>query len=198
MPAGDVKHLSVCTAPRADHLFLSTHAVFDPADPYASSFVLGDGKGERLSLASLLAGALRLKPGVAIYANACETATLDPRLAAEEHLGFSAALFASGARFVASNAWAADDLAAAIFSLELVDRLVDGRSGPSAVHGALQALSTIDGETVRKRLRRLARAAPTLRAKLSIRLTRLTLSEREVDQLRRPASWACFSAHGAF
>ncbi len=178
----------------ADILFLSTHAVFNPVDPYASEFEFGPD--DQMSLASILAGGLKLKSGVVLFANACETGAIGPRLAAEEHLGFSAALLASGARFVGASAWAVNDVAAALFSLETAERLADGMDPIAAAYSAIRALAKMDRATAKRRLGELRQAAPNLRDTLSIALTAISFSEKEAQDLRHPKSWACFFANG--
>jgi hypothetical protein len=126
----------------ASHIVVSTHAVFNPADPYASRFVLDSGKGG-LILAGLLAGALPLVRGASIYANACETAMIEARLAADEHLGFPGAFLLAGARFVLASLWRVEDVSAALFSLELMRRRAAGESASEAAIAAMEFVRTL-------------------------------------------------------
>ncbi len=179
----------------ADHIVLSTHAVFNPADPYASRFVLDAGKGG-LTLAALLAGALPLARGASIYANACETAMIEARLAADEHLGFPGAFLLAGARFVLASLWQVEDVSAAIFSLEMMRRPAAGECAPEAAIAAMEFVRTLQKADAIQLLETIK--ADAARADLA------SVIETAVRHLRNgpetpfehPIYWACFAANG--
>jgi CHAT domain-containing protein/tetratricopeptide (TPR) repeat protein len=177
------------------HIILSTHAVFNPADPYASRFVL-DSEGGGLTLAALLAGALPLGPGTSIYANACETAMIDARLATDEHLGFPGAFLLAGARFVMASLWQVDDVSTAIFGTEMMRRRAAGQGSPEAATAAMEFVRTLKKGDAIKFLET-----------IKVGVTRTDLAER-IDVVARrlrlgpdipfahPIYWACFAPNG--
>jgi len=183
------------TAHEARMLIISTHAVFEPADAYRSHILLGESE-EILSLAGLLAGAVRSFVGASVFVNACEAAIIDSRLAADEHLGFPGAFMLSGANFVAASLWRMSDLSAALFSVELVRSMLAGNRGASAVRTAAEHVRTLRREAVVEFLSAATPedAAPEMRAMIDE--TREEILSGDELPFEHPIFWACFAANG--
>ena len=226
-------------APAADYLELSTHASFHPSDPGQSAFLLAHPQGytaplwqalparqplnllqadcEKLTLDDIWAGRLPLKPGCLVSASACETGQID-RGAAEEHLGFPAALLTAGAGTVIASLWAVDDLSTAWLMDKTYELLLPPHHLPpaTAVQQAAHWLRTLPKADALARLE--TELAPLQAAEARGEWTilseeaeadlyyQLLAMESAYDTLHEstaacpfshPVHWAPFAVHGA-
>jgi CHAT domain-containing protein/tetratricopeptide (TPR) repeat protein len=156
---------------KGDLVALSTHASFSMGRPEASYFVLAHpqdrsaGYGtrtdrapvrtecEKLSLDDILRGALRLTPGALVVADACETGQAATGEAAEEFVGFPAALLASGASAVIATLWAVEDVSTALLMEEMYRRINSGELPARALQQAASWLRQVPCNVIRQRLK---------------------------------------------
>ncbi len=225
-------------APDADYLELSTHASFNLAQPVHSAFQLayedgyykkslrevvkrntaGEHRYERLTLGDIWSGALALKPGCMVCANACETGLMDLTPdALEEQLGFPTAFLSAGASTVMASFWAVSDFSTWLLITNVYQRMLRrGENASLALQQASQDLRTITSDQVIARLDAELPAIEAIRNEADIaqddeayiaatsalgylraerkRLAQLPLSERP---FAHPYHWAAFAVHGA-
>jgi CHAT domain-containing protein len=149
----------------ADFIELSTHARFDLEQPVHSAFQLAhkadfyekspwsasaqDGNSEHdfewLTLGEIWSGALVLKPGCVVVANACETGLIDLRPEAlEEHLGFPTAFIGAGAATVIASFWSVNDFSTWLLMSNVYDRMITRKESASrALQQASQDLRSL-------------------------------------------------------
>ncbi len=121
--------------PTATHLHLACHARYDPGDPFASRFILGDKTRvtvEDLAMASM--------PHLAmVVASCCSTGVVD-QAGADELIGLAHTMIAAGAGSVVATLWDVEDAGTCLLMSRFYDRLVAGLKAPDALADAQRTL----------------------------------------------------------
>ena len=117
--------------PTARHLHMACHAVYEPSDPLASRFVLG----EHLSLTVADLDAIDLSALDLVVASCCQSGVVDQR-AADELVGLAHALIAAGANRVIAALWDIDDAGTSLLVAKLYDELAGGAGPADALRAA--------------------------------------------------------------
>lgn len=106
---------------RATVLHFVGHGVSDPWSALDSHLVLT--RNERLSVADLLAGNLKVPPGALAVLSACETAVVDSRTLPDESMGLPAALLVAGYSRVVGSLWKVDDCTTSMLMIRFYELL---------------------------------------------------------------------------
>lgn len=227
-------------ARRGDILALSTHAAFNLNRPERSFFILAHPKGERLTtkvdhrrdviqdaceklhLDDILRGALQLKRGALVVADACETGQIEIGITVNEFVGFPAAFLASGASAVVGTLWSVSDFSTALLMTEMYRRLRNGEPPARALQQAVRWLRRLGKAEIVSRLEAEVVRATTALAVQANRRKAMNIAERQQDStyhdavryldildnaldrvsrgadppFTHPLYWAAFAVHG--
>ena len=125
--------------PAATHLHLACHARYDPADPFASHFVLGDNL--RLTISDIAeVGTPNLE---LVVATACQSGVIDQR-GADELVGLAYALLAAGAQSAVAALWKIRDVSTAVLVALFYKALAAGAPPAAALEAAAYAVSDVN------------------------------------------------------
>lgn len=128
--------------PQATHLHLACHARYEPLDPFASHFTLGDGLVLTVAdLADVSTPDLSM-----VVASCCQSGVIDQR-GADELVGLAQALIAAGARSALATLWEIDDAGTSLLIAKFYDELAHGTPPAHAISAAQRYLreTTIGG-----------------------------------------------------
>ena len=118
--------------PQATHLHLACHAKYEPGDPFASRFTLGDGLAVTVAdLADVSTPNLSM-----VVASCCQSGVIDQR-GADELVGLAQALIAAGAASALATLWEIDDAGTSLLIAKFYDELAHG-TPPARAIGAAQ------------------------------------------------------------
>lgn len=125
--------------PAATHLHLACHARYDPANPFASHFVLGDQL--RLTISDIAeVGTPNLE---LVVATACQSGVIDQR-GADELVGLAYALLAAGAQSAVAALWKIRDVSTAVVVALFYKALAAGTPPAAALEAAAHAVRDAD------------------------------------------------------
>lgn len=173
--------------PTAARLHVACHARYDPADPLASRFVLG----ERLSLTIADLADLDLHGLELVVASCCQSGVVDLR-AADELVGLAYALIAAGAGSVIAALWDIDDARTSLLVAKLYEQLASGKRPGDALLDAQRAMRTITMRALAPLTRDDADSwvPHTLRAELRALALHPALRDPESRPFEDPAHWS--------
>ncbi len=107
--------------PTATHLHLACHAHYEPGDPFASHFILGDDVALTVAdLADVSTPDLSM-----VVASCCQSGVVDQR-GADELVGLAQALIAAGAASALATLWEIDDAGTSLLIAKFYDELACG------------------------------------------------------------------------
>jgi CHAT domain-containing protein len=133
---GDIAKLLAGTT----HLHFACHGSFEVDRPLQSALYLaGD---ERLTLESLLEGALDVSALRLVVLSACQTGLIDFLNVPDEVVGFPAGFLQAGVPAVISTLWPVDDASTAILLARFYQGHLDGMEPGLALHAAQDWLRT--------------------------------------------------------
>jgi CHAT domain-containing protein len=117
--------------PEATHLHLACHARYEPSDPFASRFILGDRLAVTVAdLAEVSTPNLSM-----VVASCCQSGVVDQR-GADELVGLAQALIAAGAASALAALWEITDAGTSLLIAKFYDELAQGMPPPVAITNA--------------------------------------------------------------
>lgn len=138
-PAVGVRGWLTTHLPTTTHLHLACHARYDPADPFASHFVLGDNL--RLTISDIARiGTPNLE---LVVATACQSGVTDQR-GADELVGLAHALLAAGAQSAVAALWKIRDISTAVLIALFYRAMAAGSSPAAALEAAAHTIRDAD------------------------------------------------------
>jgi len=180
----------------AARVHLAVHGRFDRSAPLNSAFQLAD---DRLSLAALLAGDIRLRPGATVVASACESGQFDREVGASEQMGFGAALLAAGARRAVVSLWPVNDLSTVLLMKRMLEFEAAGAPLGDALSHAAEWLRGADRTMLADALGRMKASLPIDAIGIHELLDEAgrEIASGDAHPFSGPENWAAFVAIGA-
>nr|WP_067293701.1 CHAT domain-containing protein [Marinobacterium profundum] len=179
---------------------LSTHGVFDPANPFSSWLALADGK---IALSELYdSGQIKRQ---LIVLSSCESG-LSQRSNSDEPFGFPALLQSAGVHQVIAPCWRVDDLATLLLMSEFHRLIADQHAPEQAIYRASHWLRQLDAEQALHRIETIeASISPDEQscfddALVDLRQQKTWLHSHRYDiqcPFQSPVFWAGFQAWGS-
>ena len=169
----------------ATHLHLACHGQYEPANPFASHFLIGDNLALTLAdLAAMQTPALEL-----VVATACQSGVIDQR-GADELVGLAYALLAAGARAAIAALWRINDAGTALLIALFYSEMAAGARPPAALRTATAAIrdATITQLTVWAATQ--AWVPPRLRPELDALRHHPAYRDANARPFAHPAHWA--------
>jgi CHAT domain-containing protein len=134
-PGAGVRGWLLGQLPEAAHLHLACNATYDPKDPFASKFELGQDLALTVAdLADISTPNLSM-----VVASCCRTGVIDQR-GADGLVGLAQALIAAGAASAIATLWAVDDAGTSLMMAKFYDELAAGTPAAEAVADAQRCL----------------------------------------------------------
>jgi CHAT domain-containing protein len=180
---------------RAASLHFSTHAVFQPTDPFQSGLVLANN--ELLTLEELLP-LLRNSLVREVILSACETGLAQAHRRPDEFLGFPAAFLEHGARTVMASQWPVDDWAAAALIGRFYEewRKSEALSAAQAMRNAQNWLRSVTAGELMELLAVLKEQPGPAGAQAAAMRTSLRKNGKNETPFAHPYYWAAFTVSG--
>jgi CHAT domain-containing protein len=170
--------------PRATHLHLACHAIYDTADPFRSRFVLGDNQELTIGdLASVTTPDLRLA-----VASCCHSGVVDER-GADDLVGLAYALIAAGADAAIAALWEIEDIGTSLLVANVYEQMCSGVPPAVAVTNAQRTIRDATVTDLATWARSDSWVPALLRPELEARSLRPDLRP-DARPFEHPAHWA--------